>query len=350
MDRIYIIIFFLVTLLPINVFSQNETGVPRDGEGIHAFLRRYKWTDAGDYKQFLELNKGKFGKNNSLLKGRTYVLPSASIKKEDEKIEKKNPDKSTTEKDKTAKGVKKVNKLFGKKYQEYTVKSNRLKGAVFYLSSGHGGPDCGAIGKANGKELHEDEYAYDITLRLARALLEEGATVHMIIQDAKDGIRDEAYLKNSRTETCMGAAIPRNQLRRLKQRTDKINSLSRKDKEKYKRAVFIHLDSRSEKQKLDVFFYYSKNSKDGKKLANTMRETFSSHYDKHQPSRGFTGTVSPRSLYVLNNSTPVGIFAELGNIRNSFDQRRFIQYDNRHALANWMCRGFIKDYENWKKK
>ena len=80
-----------------------------------------------------------------------------------------------------------------------------------------------------------------------------------------------------------------------------------------------------------------------------MRETFSDHYDKHQPDRGFTGTVSTRTLYVLDKTLPVGIYAELGNIQNSFDQRRFLQSDNRQALANWMCRGFIKDYENSKK-
>lgn len=80
-----------------------------------------------------------------------------------------------------------------------------------------------------------------------------------------------------------------------------------------------------------------------------MRNTFDENYKIHQPNRGFTGTVSTRSLYVLNNTTPVGIFTELGNIQNSFDQRRFLQSDNRQALANWMCRGFIKDYENWKK-
>ena len=54
--------------------------------------------------------------------------------------------------------------LFGKSHSSYTVSSSSLKGAVFYLVSGHGGPDPGCIGKYQGKELHEDEYAYDIIL------------------------------------------------------------------------------------------------------------------------------------------------------------------------------------------
>lgn len=342
MKRIHVIFFFLLAISCSCVYAQTDKGTPREGEGIYAFLQRHK-RSATYYNQFMELNKGKFGRNNSLIKGRTYILPDVS--------KKKTPTKAVAEESTASSQViaKRTNKLFGKKYENYTVKSNKLKGACFYLSSGHGGPDPGAVGKVDGHALHEDEYAYDITLRLARSLMEEGATVYMIIQDAKDGIRDDKYLANSKRETCMGAAIPLNQIARLKQRSNKINSLSKKSKDKYQRAVFIHLDSRSKKKQLDVFFYYSKNSTAGKKLANTMLKTFDDHYNKHQPTRGFTGTVSPRSLYVLNNTAPVGIFAELGNIQNTFDQRRFLQADNRQALANWMCRGFIKDYEDWKK-
>ena len=36
--------------------------------------------------------------------------------------------------------------------------------------------------------------------------MQEGAEVHIIIQDAKDGIRDDSYLSNSKRETCMGDA------------------------------------------------------------------------------------------------------------------------------------------------
>ena len=45
--------------------------------------------------------------------------------------------------------------LFGKELATYTISSNELDGACFYLVSGHGGPDPGAIGKYQGKELHE---------------------------------------------------------------------------------------------------------------------------------------------------------------------------------------------------
>ena len=82
---------------------------------------------------------------------------------------------------------------------------------------------------------------------------------------------------------------------------------------------------------MDVFFYHAPNSANSKRLATTMKNTFESKYDKHQPNRGFTGTVGPRNLYVLANSTPAGVFVELGNIQNTFDQRRFVISSNRQA-------------------
>ena len=120
-------------------------------------------------------------------------------------------------------------------------------------------------------------------------------------------------------------SIPLNQVARLRQRCAKINEFYKKDRKNYKycRAIFLHVDSRSKSHQTDVFFYHSKSKPDSKRLAKTMKKTFESKYDKHQPNRGFTGTVSARNLYVLANTSPASVFVELGNIQNTFDQRRF---------------------------
>ncbi|MDL2265176.1 N-acetylmuramoyl-L-alanine amidase [Parabacteroides sp. OttesenSCG-928-G07] len=319
-----VLILAFIALLSVQA---QETATPRAGDGISTFLRRHNRPGADYQKEFIELNKSKLGKNNSLILGTKYTLPSL---KESAPVAKKNHEP-----------------LFGKKLADYDIVSNELAGAHFYVVSGHGGPDPGAIGKMDNAELHEDEYAYDIALRLARNLLMRGATVHIIIQDKNDGIRDERILKNSKTETCMGAKIPLNQVQRLKQRSEKINELQRKNKPGYSRAIFIHIDSRSKSQQTDVYFYHA-GSNAGKKLAETMRNTFAGKYRQHQPNRGFRGTVDQRGLYVLRNSSPVGLYVELGNIQNSFDQRRFVIDDNRQALANWLCEGFITDYKSHK--
>ena len=329
-------ILFIFSLYISFSFSQ-EKDTPRKGEGIHTFLKRHNRTDAKQYEEFIRLNKQKLGKSNTLIQGTVYLLPPLTA------VDSNKKEKAP------AKGKTGVQPLFGEKYKNYEIKDNVLSGACFYLVSGHGGPDPGAIAKVDGHELHEDEYAYDIVLRLARCLLEHNATVRIIIQDPKDGIRDDKYLNNSKNETCMGKKIPLSQIARLKQESNEINRLNFKSKEKYQRAIFIHLDSRSKHKQLDVFFYYQ-NVKQNKarsiQLAETMRKTFRSLYNRHQPDRGFSGTVSTRPLYVLRNTLPVSIFVELANMQNESDQKRYISEDNRQALANWLCAGFIKDYQS----
>ncbi|RHJ87700.1 N-acetylmuramoyl-L-alanine amidase [Parabacteroides sp. AM08-6] len=330
--KIGIIFIFFFTLLYASDLQAQEKAFPKQGEGITLFLKRHNRSGAEYQKQFIQLNKTRLGKGNTLQMGVKYTLPPLKGK------ETVTPKQNNYE------------PLFGKQLAQYKVESNELKGTCFYLVSGHGGPDPGAIGRIGNVELHEDEYAYDIILRLARNLLTKGAKVHIIIQDAKDGIRNDRYLSNSKRETCMGSPIPFNQVRRLQQRCDKINSLFTKDRELYKRAIFVHVDSRSKSHQTDVFFYHSEKSSESKHLAKTMKSTFTHKYKKHQPGRGFSGTVDGRDLYVLRNTTPPSVFVELGNIQNTFDQQRIILSDNRQALANWLCEGFITDYNRYKKK
>ena len=362
-NKLYILLFLAFLFSGTTLWAQQKA-TPKAGEGISSFLLRHNRSPKKYYDDFIELNKQKLGKNNVLKVGVTYVIPP--VKKSTTTSAKTTPVKNTGAKNATSEGAgtkqpsskakstkigTTINEpLFGKQLANVKVTSNRLAGACFYVVSGHGGPDPGAIGKVGRYELHEDEYAYDIALRLARNLMQEGAEVHIIIQDAKDGIRDDSYLSNSKRETCMGDAIPLNQVQRLQQRCDKINALYRKDRKNhsYCRAIFIHIDSRSKGKQTDVFFYYSNKKGDSKRLANNMKDTFESKYDKHQPNRGFSGTVSGRNLYVLSHTTPASVFVELGNIQNTFDQRRLVINSNRQALAKWLMEGFLKDYKEKK--
>lgn len=362
-NKLYILLFLAFLFSGTTLWAQQKA-TPKAGEGISSFLLRHNRSPKKYYDDFIELNKQKLGKNNVLKVGVTYVIPP--VKKSTTTSAKTTPAKNTGAKNTTSEGAgtkhpsskakstkigTTINEpLFGKQLANVKVTSNRLAGACFYVVSGHGGPDPGAIGKVGRYELHEDEYAYDLALRLARNLMQEGAEVHIIIQDAKDGIRDDSYLSNSKRETCMGDAIPLNQVQRLQQRCDKINALYRKDRKNhsYCRAIFIHIDSRSKGKQTDVFFYYSNKKGDSKRLANNMKDTFESKYDKHQPNRGFSGTVSGRNLYVLSHTTPASVFVELGNIQNTFDQRRLVINSNRQALAKWLMEGFLKDYKEKK--
>lgn len=335
--RVWFTTMFLFNFLYISA-QDFKTIKAKHGDGIYSVLKQNGYSPAEYLDSFVELNKEKLGKNNALIVGRTYRLPLQA-----DSIQTYNPLPANR-----PAALRKVNlDIFGKKYSEVTIRSNELNGAIYYLESGHGGPDPGAIGFLNGHMLCEDEYAYDVTLRLARNLIENGATVFMIIKDYDDGIRDDAYLQPDRDEVCYpDQLIPLNQLARLKQSTKAVNDLYLKNKGRFQRLVVIHVDSRSKKENIDAFFYHDERSNSGLRLANTLRETFDQKYAIHQPNRGYSGNVSQRNLYVIRNSYPTAVFMEIGNINHRRDQRRLIIPDNRQALANWLCEGLIKDFKN----
>lgn len=233
--------------------------------------------------------------------------------------------------------------LFGDNYSSVRVSSQMLRGQVFYIVSGHGGPDPGAMSEVSGKAICEDEYAYDVSLRLARKLMEHGATVEVIVQDPNDGIRDDKLLGCDKDELSNGKTkIPIRQLIRLQQRTHEVNTLHKQHKKagvKKHTVVCIHVDSRSPQKRQDVFFYYCEGSKTGKQLADNLQATFKSKYEKYRPSRGYRGTVSSRNLYVLRNTDPAAVYVELANIKNIQDRKRILPKENRQALANWLFEG-----------
>ena len=231
--------------------------------------------------------------------------------------------------------------IFGPKYSKTPLSSSRMKGKVFYLISGHGGPDSGAQGKRSGNTLCEDEYAYDVTIRLLKLLISNGATAYMIVRDANDGVRDENFLVCDKDEVVWGnKRIPINQKERLQQRTDLINQMTEKHLkagQKDQTIIEIHVDSRSRDAKTDVFFYYRPESDDSKNLAQHIHRTFLEKYLQLRGQRGYMGSVTPRYLWTLQETTcRRAVYIELGNIRNDWDQQRLVIKNNRQAVANWL--------------
>ncbi len=369
------------------VYSGNENYLsvtPKSGEGVYALLKRYNLSKTScNLNKFKEINNLN---DLNLLKGKAYKLPvmvykynaksirstignydldlakkiqsyneqaqKAGLRKKDYRVdnilwvpyEYLNCE-GTGEAASTPSSKKYP--IFGKENEKVVIKDNKLKGSVYYIVAGHGGPDPGAMGKYNGKTITEDEYAYDIALRLAKDLLEHNATVYIIIRDPNDGIRDEKVLKPDKDEVCYkNQKIPLNQVDRLNQRVDAINKLYSEQKRKgakRQRVIVLHVDSRATGQRVDMFFYYNKRSKSGKKLATLLMNTIREKYTEHQSSRGYGGTVTARNLHVLRKTKPTAVFIELGNIRNSQDQKRFVIEDNRQAVANWLTEGLLRE-------
>ena len=320
------LLILIILFLPISIFSQQENKkvVAKNGDGIHSLLERHHCNTPDMYQAFLELNKKKLGSKNHLIKGKYYLLPNTTNKK-----------------------IRSFD-LFGENYKEVEIIDEQLKGAIYYIVAGHGGPDPGAQGKRNGHTLSEDEYAYDISLRLARELISHGATAYMITRDENDGIRDDVYLANDKDETVWkNQAIPRGSNKKLRQRARAANKLYKKNKGKYQRMIVIHIDSRYKKQRVDIYGYYSSKSTRGKLFTQNLINTVEKKYEQAQPGRGFSGVAKSRDkLYMIKYTHPVTSFLELGNIQNDADQVRFIKYKNRQIIAEWLTAGCIIDYKN----
>jgi len=370
------------------------------GDGIYSLLRRYDLNDHNCNRQrFLELNK--LSIKDKLKTGRSYQLPiliysyngksirstigidnfdqALRIKAYNEKILSSSLRKTKFEVSKilwvpyhelhctaeskpvtiaksTARQIGKTParadyssvSLFGEKNKLVEIEDHKLKGKVYYIVSGHGGPDPGAMcHKECSNALCEDEYAYDVCLRLYRELIRHGATVHMVIQDKNDGIRETEYLVCDKDETCMGSRIYAKQKPRLNQRASAINSLYKKYKKqgvKDQIALMVHVDSNTKDKRQDVYFYHHKSSRGSKKLAKSLQSTFKAKYDYHQKNRGYKGFVRARGLYMLNNTLPTAAYVELANIRNPNDQQRIILPSNRELLAQWLFKG-ITDFQ-----
>ena len=353
-DSIIIMFLFFVACLA-RAQTAQKTVIATKGDGIYSLLRKNGLEPTKHYQAFIKLNKKHLTTNNGLLKGRPYILPTITkdtiINIETlpitDKIEPKIIEKPTD----SMSPIKQINfPLFGKDYDNVALENNSLNGAIYYLISGHGGPDPGAVTKYNNKLISEDEYAYDVTLRLARILISNGAKVYIIIKDENDGIRDKKILEVDYDEVNFpDKTIPRSQKLRLRQRTKAVNTLYLKHKGAYQRLIVTHVDSRSKGENIDVFFYHHHRSKSGKRLAENIHKSFKEKYAKHQPNRIYSGSVNSRGLYLIKNTLPAMVYIELGNIKNKKDQKRILNYENREALAKWILNGLLVDFDDSKR-
>ena len=259
------------------------------------------------------------------------IAPADLIAEETDKAPRKHSDKVHTF------------KIFGKKYQDVEIHDKKLAGKIFYVESGHGGPDPGAITKVEGRTLCEDEYSYDVSLRVARELIKHGATVFIINRDENDGIRDGKFLLCDSDElTYPNLKPPVNQKARLTQRSDAVNKLF----DKYnklgvtdQRLLVIHVDSRGKGDQTDTFLYYQEQNPKSFKIAKAMQDVLEKKYARY---RDYNGTLTQRDLHMLRECKPATVYVELGNIRNEFDRKRIMEVNNRQAIASWLAEGFMK--------
>jgi len=196
--------FFLlaISLLFFNDLAANDgerffKTVAQSGDGVYSLLRKYKLLDSPcNLERFYEINK--LERNANLAKGKSYFLPillyeynrrsiRSTIGIEDWdlaiRMKKNYTDDSQlwvpyhemycSEETKSATVEKpesvrlRTFPIFGKQHEKVPLLNKSLQGRIYYIVSGHGGIDPGAVGKVGKHQLCEDEYAYDVAIRLA---------------------------------------------------------------------------------------------------------------------------------------------------------------------------------------
>jgi N-acetylmuramoyl-L-alanine amidase len=236
--------------------------------------------------------------------------------------------------------------IFGDAYKQVKIKDLSLKNKVYYIIAGHGGADSGARAEWNGKQICEDEYAYDISLRVARLLLERGALVYILVRDKNDGIREDEYLQCDEQERVWGdSVIPLAQQERLAQRSRLVRGwLPRYASlgEKAQCTVEIHIDSRDKTSAVDLFMYYFPGDFQSEKLGKKVQNVFRKKYAvvrKHQP---YEGKLEARDLHTLRETGGLRLFVEVGNIQHFRDQKRIVLPRNRQLIAEWLVEGLAE--------
>lgn len=321
--------------IPVLIYKYN-------GKSIRSTVGLDAWDQAIRIKEYNEFLLANRLRRQTLLVSNILWVPFHELNCVEQKVNENEifVNQKTRRVEKKIAGARKF-AIFGKKYAHVPLASNKLNGKVYYIVSGHGGPDSGAVGKRGKTQMCEDEYAYDVALRLTRNLIAHGAVAYMIVRDPNDGIRDENLLKCDHDEYCWGDyQIPRSQKQRLYQRSNAINTLFEKYKsigvkDENQKTIILHIDSRGKGQRADVFFYHYPGAKKSYKLAKKIKDKLASKYKKYRKNGEYHGTIKARDLHMLRETKGESVYIELGNIRNSDDQRRFLK-DNRQALANWL--------------
>ncbi|WP_222981767.1 hypothetical protein [Flagellimonas meishanensis] len=274
------------------------------GDGIFSLLRKQGLDPVRHYAEFVELNKENLDRGSLLKIGMTYKVPYSkdSFKRTGVRVH-------SSDGGETA--------IFDKELASMSLKSTRLKEAVYYLLiENHFQANKGFLQK--------------MVLRLAADLMVHGAQVYLLDDWIPEQMAEDGSL--------LGPA-------KMGHYVDAINKRYLKHGKKYQRVLVLRANDPIVGGNMNLGLYHYQKSGDGQRLAESIQKVFS----KNGINKGADGKESAifedkNSLFLAKNLLPAVTLlvldkeskpGEAGQLSIKVDQRRF---------ADLLGNGIMRDY------
>ncbi len=223
-----------------------------------------------------------------------------------------------------------------------------LYGWMVILDPGHGGTDPGSSRIHGGNLVTEDEYVYDVSLRVARMIRERGGLAFLTIKDIVGERSNPAnqIFPHARTERfSLDGTLVRAGATGLSKRVKFGNSKSRQYPKHRQAWISVHFDVVGRLTSVNGIRIICVSDKTG--LVKELESSFKNAgrlRDKNPVVRTGDPTYGIRELYVLRSHNKIKdrVLIELGNFRNDRDVWRIRSPVVREAYA----RAIIKALED----
>jgi len=287
------------------IFAQKEkyyNVVAEQGDGIFSLLRKQGLDPAKHYGEFLELNSDKIKKGSALKLGEKYKIPYAddSFKKTGVMVAAVKDEEQP---------------IFDKELAQMSLKSEKLKDAVYYLI-------------AENTTEQDEVFVKDITERLAAELMIHGAKVYVM----GEGVSKGSVADSLSTESPMGDYIKA------------INKRYIRNTGKYQRVLVIRAENITGRDNMDVAVYHYNKSTQGQRFAQNIQSVFK---EKSISNKSFEEASlifeDKNSLYLARNILPAISLLTMENASNPSDNKISLR-SNKKEFANLISNGIMNDY------